>query len=54
MPKSKTIDVQSWLTSITAIGGSLYRTSDLRGATDIVNIKNKINIMRALAEDSQS
>lgn len=35
------------------VTGSLYRVSDLRGNTDLAEIKTKIDTMRALAEDSQ-
>ena len=35
------------------VTGSLYRVSDLRGNTDLAEIKTKIDTMRALAQDSQ-
>lgn len=35
------------------VTGSLYRISDLRGNTDLAEIKTKIDTMRALAKDSQ-
>lgn len=41
----------SYLRSI--VSGSFYRVSDLRGNTDIDNIKILIDTMRALAKDSQ-
>ena len=41
----------SWLRSIVA--GTFYRVSDIRGNSDVDIIKNKIAMMRALAEDSQ-
>lgn len=42
---------KSWLRSI--IAGSFYKVSDLRGTSDIEDIKTQINVMRALAADSQ-
>lgn len=35
------------------IAGSFYRASDLRGNSDIEDIRTQINVMRALAKDSQ-
>lgn len=35
------------------ITGSFYRASDLRGNTDVANIRTQIEVMRALAKDSQ-
>lgn len=35
------------------VAGSLYRSSDLRGNTDIENIRTQIEVMRALYRDSQ-
>lgn len=41
----------SWVRN--AVGGSLYRISDIRGNTSIADIKTQIDTMRALARDSQ-
>ena len=41
----------SWIRSF--IAGSMYRMSDMRGDTDIATIKTQIDVMRALARDSQ-
>ena len=41
----------SYLRSV--VSGSFYRVSDLRGHTDLDNIKILIDTMRALAKDSQ-
>lgn len=41
----------SWLRSV--VSGSFYKMSDLRGSTDLANIKTQIDTMRALANDSQ-
>lgn len=41
----------SWVRS--AVGGSLYRISDIRGNTSVADIKTQIDTMRALARDSQ-
>lgn len=41
----------SWIRSFVA--GSMYRMSDMRGDTDIATIKTQIDVMRALARDSQ-
>lgn len=41
----------SWVRS--AVGGSLYRISDIRGNTSISDIRTQIDTMRALARDSQ-
>ena len=41
----------SWVRSF--IAGSMYRMSDMRGDTDIATIKTQIDVMRALARDSQ-
>lgn len=35
------------------VAGSLYKSSDLRGNTDIENIRTQIEVMRALYRDSQ-
>ena len=35
------------------IAGTFYRTSDLRGNTDVENIRTQIEVMRALYKDSQ-
>lgn len=43
----------SRLRSTVAIGGTFYKVSDLRGASDIEDIRTQINVMRALARDSQ-
>ena len=48
LPKPKR---QSWVR--TAVGGSLYRISDIRGNTSIADIRTQIDTMRALARDSQ-
>ena len=42
---------KSWLRNI--VSGSFLKMSDLRGSTDIDDIKTKIDTMRALANDSQ-
>lgn len=44
-------DKQSWLHTI--VGGSLYRISDIRGASAWADIQSQIKTMRALANDSQ-
>lgn len=41
----------SWVRN--AVGGSLYRISDIRGNTSVADIKTQIDTMRALARDSQ-
>jgi len=43
----------SRLRSTVAIGGSIYRISDLRTNSDIEDIRTQILVMRALAKDSQ-
>ena len=43
----------SRLRSTIAIGGSIYRISDLRTNSDIEDIRTQILVMRALARDSQ-
>ena len=43
----------SRLRSTVAIGGSIYKVSDLRSNSDIEDIRSQINVMRALARDSQ-
>jgi len=48
-PKEK--PAPSWLRSATA--GSLYRLSDLRSNSAITTIRNQIDSMRSLAQDSQ-
>jgi len=42
---------ESWLRSW--ISGSIFRTTDTRGNTDLNDIKSKIDTMRGLARDSQ-
>jgi len=49
-PKQKPI---SRLRSTVAVGGSIYRISDLRTNSDIEDIRTQILVMRALARDSQ-
>ena len=39
--------------STVAVGGSIYRISDLRSNSDIEDIRTQILVMRALAKDSQ-
>lgn len=41
----------SWMRSIAS--GSMYKVSDLRGNTGLSEIRTKIDVMRALARDSQ-
>ena len=43
----------SRLRSTVAVGGSIYRISDLRTNSDIEDIRSQILVMRALARDSQ-
>ena len=43
----------SRLRSTVAVGGSIYRISDLRSNSDIDDIRTQILVMRALARDSQ-
>lgn len=43
----------SRLRSTIAVGGSIYRISDLRSNSDIEDIRTQILVMRALARDSQ-
>lgn len=43
----------SRLRSTVAIGGSMYRISDLRTNSDVEDIRTQILVMRALAKDSQ-
>lgn len=43
----------SRLRSTVAVGGSIYRVSDLRTNSDIEDIRTQILVMRALARDSQ-
>jgi len=43
----------SRLRSTVAVGGSIYRISDLRTNSDIEDIRTQIMVMRALARDSQ-
>ena len=50
--KTKTVKV-SRLRSTVAVGGSIYRISDLRTNSDIEDIRTQIMVMRALARDSQ-
>lgn len=49
-PKQKPV---SRLRSTVAVGGSIYRISDLRTNSDIEDIRTQIQVMRALAKDSQ-
>lgn len=49
-PKKKQV---SRLRSTVAVGGSIYRISDLRTNSDIEDIRTQILVMRALARDSQ-
>lgn len=46
-------NVISRLRSTVCVGGTFYKVSDLRGASDIEDIKTQIQVMRALARDSQ-
>lgn len=43
----------SRLRSTVCVGGTFYKVSDLRGASDIEDIRTQITVMRALARDSQ-
>lgn len=43
----------SRLRSTVCIGGTFYKISNLRGDSDIEDIRTQINVMRALARDSQ-
>jgi len=43
----------SRLRSTVAVGGSIYRVSDLRTNSDVEDIRTQILVMRALARDSQ-
>lgn len=49
-PKQKPV---SRLRSTVAVGGSIYRVSDLRANSDIEDIRTQILVMRSLAKDSQ-
>jgi len=49
-PKQKKV---SRLRNTVAVGGSIYRVSDLRTNSDIEDIRTQILVMRALARDSQ-
>lgn len=49
-PKQKKV---SRLRNTIAVGGSMYRISDLRGDSDVADIRTQIQVMRALARDSQ-
>ena len=49
-PKEQKI---SRLRSTVAVGGTIYRISDLRTNSDIEDIRTQIQVMRALAKDSQ-
>lgn len=49
-PKQKPV---SRLRSTVAIGGSIYRISDMKTNSDIGDIRTQIQVMRALAQDSQ-
>lgn len=46
-------NIISRLRSTVCVGGTFYKVSDLRGASDIEDIKTQIQVMRALARDSQ-
>jgi len=46
-------NILSRLRSTVAVSGTFYKVSDLRGASDIEDIRTQINVMRALARDSQ-
>ena len=46
-------DIMSRLRSTVCVKGTFYKVSDLRGASDIEDIRTQINVMRALARDSQ-
>ena len=50
-PRKK--NVLSRLRSTVCVGGTFYKISDLRGSSDIEDIRTQINVMRALARDSQ-
>jgi len=50
LPKKQRI---SRLRSTVAVGGTIYRISDLRTNSDIEDIRTQILVMRALARDSQ-
>lgn len=41
----------SWIRNLQS--GSLYKISDMRGDTDLADIRSQIDVMRALAQDSQ-
>lgn len=43
----------SRLRSTVCVGGTFYKISDLRGSSDIEDIRTQITVMRALARDSQ-
>ena len=47
------VQKSSRLRSTVAVGGSIYRISDLRTNSDIEDIRTQILVMRALARDSQ-
>ena len=49
--KRRKQDSTSWVRSF--ISGSLFKISDIRGATSLQDIKTQIDTMRALAQDSQ-
>lgn len=49
--RSSNSKAPSWLERVVA--GSMYRISDMRGDTDVATIKTQIDVMRALARDSQ-
>ena len=51
--KPKTGPTLSRLRSTVCVGGTFYKVSDLRGNSDIEDIRTQINVMRALARDSQ-
>jgi len=50
-PRNK--NIISRLRSTVCVGGTFYKISDLRGDSDIEDIRTQINVMRALARDSQ-
>ena len=49
----RNIKTISRLRSTVCVGGTFYKISDLRGDSDIEDIRTQLNVMRALARDSQ-
>jgi len=47
------LNLPSRLRSTVCVGGTFYKISDLRGDSDIEDIRTQITVMRALARDSQ-